>query len=177
MDSSGKTADSRLKKVAAGIDRLADKDAASVRYEREIGRLRAEGAVELHRTCSDFVSDLNSLLSNAIVRLDPPQYSAEAFADNGMNLFQMNIQGRLLQIAFEATPGLLSTEDFRIPYTLEGSVRAFNQQLLDRNAVEEQMLFYTVERHEGVWRYFDSRTHRSARFDREYLIGLIEALI
>ena len=42
-------------------------------------------------------------------------------------------------MAFRATPELVSTEDFRVPYTLEGTVRAFNQELLDKDLIEEQL--------------------------------------
>ena len=53
----------------------------------------------------------------------------------------MNVRGRILQVAFEATVELVSTEDFRVPYTLHGSVRAFNQELLDKDIIEEQLIF------------------------------------
>ena len=41
-----------------------------------------------------------------------------------------------------ATAELVSTEEFRIPYTLAGSVRAFNQELLDQDLIEEQADFF-----------------------------------
>ena len=50
---------------------------------------------------------------------------------------------------------------FRIPYILEGSVRAFNQEMLDKDLIEEQPLFYTMERNRNMWRYFETRTYRS----------------
>ena len=84
---------------------------------------------------------------------------------------------RILQAAFEATPDLLSTEDFRIPYTLSGSVRAFNQALLEKDLIEEQLIFYTIERHRSMWRYFDARTYRSGALDRDYLVSLMDQLL
>ena len=86
------------------------------------------------------------------------------------------MRGRILQISFAATPELVSTEDFRVPYTLNGTVRAFNQELLDKDIIEEQLIFYTIEHHKKMWRFFDARTYRSGPFDQEYLVGLMEQL-
>ena len=109
--------------------------------------------------------------------LDPPEFSPDAFLEDAKNLFQINVQGRILQVEFEAAPGLISTEDLRIPYTLQGVVRAFNQELLDRSLIEEQLLFYTLEKDKKMWRYFDARTYRSGPFNQEYLMSLMEQLI
>jgi hypothetical protein len=76
-----------------------------------------------------------------------------------------------------ATAELVSTEEFRIPYTLAGSVRAFNQELLDKDLIEEQLIFFTLEKHRRMWRFFDPRTYRSGPFDQEYLVSLMEQLI
>ena len=65
----------------------------------------------------------------------------------------------------------------RVPYTLEGNVRAFNQELLDKDLIEEQLIFFTLENQRPMWRFFDARTYRSGPFDVEYLIGLMEQLI
>jgi hypothetical protein len=78
---------------------------------------------------------------------------------------------------YETTGEFVSTEDFRVPYTLAGSVRAFNQELLDKNLIEEQLLFYTIEKDRRMWRFFDPRTYRTAAFDQEYLVSLMEQLI
>ena len=80
-------------------------------------------------------------------------------------------------LEFEVTPELVSTEDFRIPYTLQGFVRGFNQELLEKDLIEEQLIFYTLEKPQPIWRFFDVRTHRSGRFDQEYLISLMERLV
>jgi len=64
-----------------------------------------------------------------------------------------------------------------VPYTLEGTVRAFNQELLEKDLIEEQLIFYTLEGKQGMWRFFDARTYRSGPFDLEYLIALMEQLI
>jgi hypothetical protein len=95
----------------------------------------------------------------------------------GRNLIQINIRGRILQIEFGATAELVSTEEFRIPYTMEGAVRAFNQQLLDKDIIEEQLIYYTLEKDKKWWRFLDPRTNRSGPFSQDYLISLMEQLI
>jgi len=139
--------------------------------------LRRMAAVELHSICADFVAALNRLLSQSEVLLDPPSFSEDAFREQGVNLIQISVRGRILQVGFAATSDWVSTEDFRVPYTLEGSVRAFNQALLEKDLIEEQLLFYTLEKQKKLWRFFDGRTYRSGPFDREYLIGLMEQLL
>jgi hypothetical protein len=43
--------------------------------------------------------------------------------------------------------------------------------------IEEQLLFYTLEKERKMWRFFDARTYRSGPFDPEYLASLMERLI
>ncbi len=169
--------EARLKRLAAQIDALAEKDEKLLQHARKMAELRKSAAAGLHRVCGDFVQSLNGLLARAEVALSPSEYSGEAFQENGSNLFQIAVRGRILQIEFTATPALTSTEDFRIPYTLEGSIRAFNQDLLDRSLIEEQLIFFTLEKHGGAWRFFDARTYRSGPLDQEYLVSLLEQLL
>ena len=169
--------DARFKRLAQSIDALAEKDESFLRHAREIAALRRTAAAGLYAICSGFVDSLNRLLSRCEMVLDPPEFSPDAFQEDGKNLFQINVQGRILQVEFEAAPELISTEDLRIPYTLQGVVRAFNQELLDRSLIEEQLLFYTLEKEKKMWRFFDARTYRSGPFDQEYLISLMEQLI
>jgi len=167
----------RLKKLARNLDALARKDETHIRRAREIGSLRRQAALELHGICGDFVRGLNQLLSEIELEFHPEEYGPENFQDTGINLFQINARGRILQIRFEATPELTSTEDFRVPYILAGSVRCFNQQLLEKDLIEEQSLFYTIEKSRHLWRFFDARTYRSGPFDADYLTGLMEELV
>lgn len=169
--------DARLKRLAESIDALVEKDANSLGRVREVRALRRAAAAELYGICSNFVASINGLLSRGEVILDPPEYADGAFQEESANLVQMNVRGRILQVEFEATLELLSTEDFRIPYTLQGVVRAFNQELLDKDIIEEQLIFYTCEKHRKMWRFFDARTYRSGPFDEEYLMVLMEQLI
>ena len=169
--------EARLRKLAARIDTLAEKDALLLRDAHETAALRKAAAAELHRICAGFVSGVNRLLARGELSLDPPEFSAAGFNEDGINMIQISVRGRVLQLQFEATGELLSTEDFRVPYTLEGSARAFNQELLAKELIEEQLIFYTVEKGRNLWRFFDARTYRSGPLDQEYLIGLMEQLI
>ncbi len=169
--------DARLKRLAQSIDALAEKDEAFLRRAREIAALRQAAAADLHAICADFAGSVNRLLARPEIALDPPGYGSTSFQENLVNLMQINVRGRILQVSFSATPELVSTEDFRVPYTLEGTVRAFNQELLDKDIIEEQLIFYTLEQHKKMWRFFDARTYRSGPFDQEYLIGLLEQLL
>jgi hypothetical protein len=167
----------RLKKLAKRIDALAQKDETVIQRTREITALRREAAGELHEICAAFVRELNELLAETVLELHPEEYRPEGFQENGVNLFQINARGRILQIRFEAPPELISTENFRVPYILEGAVRCFNQQLLEQELIEEQLIFFTLEKLRNLWRFFDARTYRSGPCDVDYLIGLMEQLV
>ena len=166
-----------MKRLAQSIDALAEKDEGFLRLSREMDQVRRAAATELYTICRDFVKSLNRLMAKTELTLDPPQFSEAVFQDEAINLIQISVRGRILQVAYAATQELLSTEDFRIPYTLAGSVRAFNQDLLNKDLIEEQLIFYTVERSRNMWRYFDPRTYRSGTLDQEYLVSVMEQLI
>jgi hypothetical protein len=169
--------DARLRRLAENIDKLAEKDEGFLRRAREIAALRQAAAADLYAICADFVGSVNRLLARSEIELDPSGYGSNSFQEDLVNLVQINVRGRILQVSFSSTAELISTEDFRIPYTLEGTVRAFNQELLDKDLIEEQLIFYTLENHKKMWRFFDARTYRSGPFDQEYLIGLMEQLL
>ena len=124
-----------------------------------------------------FVDHINRHLSKTEVNFDPPDFTPESFSDEGLNLLQINARGRILQIEFQATDDMISTENFRVPHILEGSVRCFNQEKLEEAVIEEQFLFFCLEKKRNLWRFFDARTYRSGPFDEEYLISLMEQLI
>jgi hypothetical protein len=168
------TADARLKKLAERIEALAQKDERAEAYAREISDMRNAAAAEIYAICTEFVSGLNRLLVCPEVIIDPAEPVPE---DHPHCLIQINVRGRILQVEYDYTPELVSTEDFRVPYTLAGSVRAFNQELLEKDLIEEQLIFFTLEEHRRMWRFFDPRTYRSGPLDREYLVSLMEQLI
>lgn len=167
----------RLKRLAVAIEALAEKDTAFVQRAQEIASLRRQAAVELHAICGHFVCEINRQLSKIQLQFDPPEYSPDSFQELGVNLLQINAQGRLLQIEFASTPDMISTENFRVPHILEGAIRCFNQESLEHSAIEEQLLFYCLEKKHRLWRFFDARTYRSGPFDQDYLIALMEQLV
>jgi hypothetical protein len=167
----------RLNKLAENIEALAEKDDRLLRRTRDIVALRRAAAAELHGICAAFVASLNSLLSKTRVEIAPPEYGPDSFHENAVNLLQIDVRGRILQVEFRATPELVSTEEFRVPYILEGSVRSFNQQLLEQDLIREHWLFYCLHRNGNFWRYFDERTYHTGAFNEEYLAGLFEELV
>ncbi len=167
----------RLTKLAEAIEALTDKDSALVQKTQEIAALRRQAAMELHGICGTFAAKINERLSKTKIQFDPPEYSPESFNDNGVNLLQINVRGRILQIDFESTPETISTENFRVPHILEGSIRCFNQESLERAVIEEQFIFYCLEKKRRLWRFFDARTYRSGPFDQDYLISLMEQVV
>jgi hypothetical protein len=167
----------RLAKLARNIDVLVEKDDRLIQRAKEIEELRRRAAMELHGVCAIFVASVNRLLSKTALEFSPPSYSPELFREEGENIFQINVRGRILQIGFEATEALVSTENFRVPHILEGAVRCFNQELLDRSTIEEQLLFFCLEKNRSNWRFFNARTYHTGVFDQEYLISLMEQLV
>jgi hypothetical protein len=138
---------------------------------------RRSAAAELHTVCSSLAAEINRRVNRPEVEVDPEIYDEHHFNEDGPNLIQINVRGRLLQLEFEATQELVSTEEFRVPYTMAGSIRCFNQELLLRNTIEEHLMFYCLEKKVRQWRFFDPRTYRSGPLDRTYLVSLLEQLI
>ena len=169
--------DARLKRLAQNIEALADKDERILRRAREIADVRRAAAADLYAICADFTNSVNRLLTHPAVELDPANLADDSFQEDSPNLVQINVRGRILQVSYTTTPEMVSTEDFRVPYTMHGTVRAFNQELLDKDIIEEQLIFYTIEHHKKMWRFFDARTYRSGPFDQEYLVSLMEQLL
>jgi len=167
----------RLKKLAQRIDALVEKDDQLARQKAEVARLRLEGARALLALCAGFVAEVNSQLTRTRLELAPDRIADDAFEEQRPNLIQINVRGRLLQIELEAPEELISTENFRLPYVLEAAVRAFNQDLLDRNTIEEQFLFACLERDHVVWHYFDARTYQAGLVDQNYLMSLLERVL
>ena len=167
----------RLTKLARTIDALIERDEASLDRARRIAALRRSAAAQLHAVCAVFVERLNGLLASTRIDLDPPEFFPGGFREDAPNILQINVRGRILQFEYRATEELVSSEEFRIPYTLHGAVRSFNQQLLDQNILREHLLFYCLEKEAGLWRYFDERTYHSGIVSDDYLAGLLEELL
>ena len=140
-------------------------------------RIRPVGALALYLLCREFVDGVNAKLSQSAVTLDPPAWSADQFNDDGVNLIQINLRGRLLQLTFQSPDQLESTEDFSKPYVLEGAVRSFNQDLLDLNRIDEQQIYFCVKGGEGKWYFNDRRLYRIGLLNQDFFIGELEQLL
>jgi len=164
------------------IARLAKQIEASRRAEHflvdeeEVAGLRRHGAAELHQICAEFVDSLNRKLAYDSVELSPPAFDPQAFRERDVNLIQISTQGRELQIVFQTTPQLFSTEKFLVPYVLEGEVRSYNQSMLDRFEIRNQSLFYCVNEETAHWLFYDWRAPRSVPLDSDLLASLMQKL-
>jgi hypothetical protein len=170
-------AQDRLRKLAQAIDTLVERDDRLARRAREVDEMRRCAAVEIYGICSRFVMSVNENLTQTRLELDPDGFLPEDFRPGVPNLIQINVRGRILQVEFESPVELVSTENFRVPYVLEGAIRSFNQELLDREAVSEKLLYYCLEKHRRAWRFFDARTYHSGMLNQDYLILLMEELL
>jgi hypothetical protein len=165
----------RIADLARQID-VARKREHLAKTADQIAALQRQGACALHSICASFVKSVNSRLSDAALDLSPSAYTPEMFRGSGVNLVQISSGGREVHIAFQAAQNKVSTEKFLIPYVLEGEVRAFNQQMLDRFEVRSQLLFFCLEEDGTSWRFFDWRTRHTGLFGEELLLSLMESL-
>jgi hypothetical protein len=167
--------DDAIVRFARQIDAV-QRDEQHVVNADAVAALRRRAACELHHICREFVSAVNSKLSGAMLDLSPATYAPEMFRETGVNIIQISSQGRQMQIAFEATPQIVSTEKFRIPYILEGEVRAYNQKMLERFEIRSRLVFFCVEKETANWRFFDWRTLRTGPIDGGLFVSLMEPL-
>lgn len=164
------------------IARLARQIEATQREERvlvdpeQIATFRREGACDLHRVCRDFVASVNRKLAKPLLELSPEGYSPDSFRESAVNLFQISSQGRQMQIVFEATSPLTSTEKFAIPYISEGEVRTYNQSMLERFEIRTLSIFLCVEETRATWRFYDWRTLSTGPVDDKLFVALMEPL-
>jgi hypothetical protein len=167
----------RLTRLAEAIEAVAETDRRVISESAQVDGLRSHGAEELHRICRAFVDEVNGRLKEPAMRLDPPSFAEENYHDEGLNLFQINLRGRVLQIEFEPTGELQEDDDFRKPYVLRGAVRSYNQDQLQHSSIDEQMIFYCPADDTGRWFFFDGRTYRSGPLTEHYLITEMEKLL
>jgi hypothetical protein len=142
-----------------------------------VEQLRVTGALELHRICQAFTEALNARLSQPSLILDPGEYPPSSYNDGTPCLFQINLRGRLLQIEFSASEELYSTEEFRLPYVLSGTIRSFNQEFLDHDSVDEKAIFYCADGNGARWHYFDSRTHVAGVLAQDFFVAAMTRLL
>src|ERR1700754_3865393 len=105
-------------RLAQEIEAIAGRDQKLINESALVDRLREEGAGTLYAVCREFVDHLNGRLSQPALVLDPPEWKPENFDEDGANLLQISLRGRLLQIEFSATEEPYSTEEFRQRYVL-----------------------------------------------------------
>jgi hypothetical protein len=168
-----------LAALAAAVEALGEEDRRLADESARVERLRICGAQELHTICRGFTEALNQKLSRPALLLDPGEYSAATYNDGVPSLFQINLRGRLLQIEFRATEELYSSEEFRRPYVLYGTVRSFNQEFLDHNTVNEKSIYYCPDRNRdhGRWHYFDCRTYGTGALTRDFFVAEMAQLL
>ena len=139
---------------------------------------RRQGARALHTICADFTRRLNSAMTRTEMQIMPVEFDPKMYREDAPNLIQMSLRGRIVQIQFEIPESTVGTEDFRYPYILQGAVNGFNQTLLERDLIEEQLLFYARagNKAEFRWHYFEPRTYRTGLVNEEYLTRLLARL-
>jgi len=164
-----------IARLARQID-AARKAERFVLSEDEVASLRRNGAFALHRICSDFVGSVNSKLTEGVLDLSPAAFTPETFRPTGANLIQIGSQGRQMQVAFESTGELFSTEKFLVPYILEGEIRTYNQEMLERFEIRSRLVFFCVSELTPGWRFFDWRTRHTGPVDGDLLVSLMEPL-
>lgn len=139
--------------------------------------LRRQGGSELFGMCKRLALSLNDLLSNAVAVVTPDDFTVDGFEDKAMHLVQISINGRILQLTYQPTAELEAIDHIRVPYTLEGSVRWFNQDMIERDDVRDHGLYYCVNGDKGDWRFVDPISRKLGSVTEEYLIGLLEQLL
>ncbi len=133
--------------------------------------------MELHRTFRKFVDSVNALATKASLVLDPEEFEASHFLDSDQNFFQIHVRGRILLVTFGPPFETISTENFREPYILEGTVRCFNQELLEHESIEEHGVFYCINGGVAGWRFLKAHTYQTGPVDEAYLASVFESLL
>ena len=177
-------AEDRFRRLAQKIQDLRRKDDAAEARFHEIARQRDQAARELHEICRRFAERLNPYVKEDRLDLIPAEFPAQMDQDGRFQIM-LNVRGRVLLIALEAPGTLVSTDNFRKPYVLQGEVRFFNQELLDEARVEEHGLYFCPGEggktsgggRRGAWLYWNGRNYKSGMVDEEYLAGLLEQLM
>ena len=177
-------AEDRFRRLAQKIEALRRKDESNAARRTQIVRQRDAAARQLHQICCRFADRLNSHIKEDRVDLVPAEMPEE-MDDECRQQIMLNVRGRVLLIALEAPSALVSTDNFRKAYILQGEVRFFNQELLDEALVEEHGLFFcpsegpkdTQGHRQGAWLFWNGRNYKSGPVDEEYLAGLLEQLM
>ena len=167
-----------LTRLAQQLDRMAERDAKAVQEMDRADMARRQGARTLHALCAEFTKRLNTAMTQTEMVLMPATFDPATYREDAPNLIQLSLRGRIVQIQYEAPEQALATEDFRYPYVLQGAVNGFNQTLLERDLVEEQLLFYarSSAKQDFRWFYFEPRTYRTGLVTELYLTEVLSRL-
>jgi hypothetical protein len=170
-------ADQRLVRLARRLDEIPAKDAVRIEQARQMERKQNAAGAELHNLCHSFVKRLNELLSNLEIEFTPEVFAPESLnVPNGL-VFQINASGRIIQVTLSTRAAEVSTEHYRFPYILEGRIQWFNQELLERQEIQELEIFYCVDSAGDSWRYHDPRTRNGGRLNHEFLVQVLEQIV
>jgi hypothetical protein len=166
-----------LTRLAQQLDRLAERDERTVEEMDLTDQARRHGARILHTICADFTRRLNSAMTRTEMLLIPTEFDPATYREDAPNLIQMSLRGRIVQIQYEAPEQIIANENFRHPYILQGAVSGFNQTLLEKDLIEEQVLFYAKNgKQDFRWHYFEPRTYRTGLVGEEYFTDLLARL-
>jgi len=166
--------ENRLQKLARRIEELRRKDEQTAERRARVAGQRNEAVVNLWRLCHSFAERLNAHIQHDRVEVTPNEPPDEIPEDTPLQLL-LNVRGRVLLLDIRAPVNLVSTENFKKPYILEGEVRFFNQELLENEQVAEHGVFFCHG--EGVWYYWNGHTYKSGLIDEDYLAGLLEKIL
>jgi len=169
--------DERFQKLALRIEELRRKDEATLQRRSQIARRRGEAIRQLWEVCGSFAQRLNTYIENDRLQLSPGEAPEEFPEDHQVQLL-LNVRGRVLLLDIRAPSNLVSMDNFKKPYILEGEVRFFNQELLENARVEEHGIFFCPgEGHHGAWIYWNGRSYKSGPVDEGYLATLLEQIL
>lgn len=167
----------RFRKLAQRIEKVRRDDEADVRQRAEIALKRKQALVILWEICRNFAGQLNRYIEQDRLDLAPPEPPCDISEDTPLQLL-LNLRGRVLLLDVRVPSNLISADNFRKPYILEGEVRFFNQKLLEEERIEEHSIFFCHEEGpHGAWLYWNSRSYSSGRLDENYLADLLEQIL
>ena len=169
--------DERFQKLARRIEELRRKDEATLERRKQISKRRREAIQRLWEVCGSFAAHLNSYIEQDPLQLSPSEPPNDFPEDNQLQLL-MNVRGRILLLDIRAPANLVSSDNFKKPYILEGEVRFFNQELLEDERVEEHEIFFCPgEGPDGTWMYWNGRSYKSGPVDENYLASVLEQIL
>jgi hypothetical protein len=172
------TRQERFRRLAQRIEELRRKDETTLAFRRQIEQQRCEAVQRLWNMCRSFADSLNSMMAAPDrLELTPAEPPAGIPEDESLQIM-LNVRGRILLLDLRVPAYLVSSDNFKRPYTLEGEVRFFNQVLLEDERVEEHGLFFCPsEGDNGAWVFWNGRSYKEGLADEEYLAGLLEQIL